>query len=260
VSVVLPGPGDKALLDELFVSVMDATMNVEPHVHREHVDSFFVLGGAFTFDRSGEDVTLEPGDYALAPPLFVHGFRPGNGRVLNIHTPGRYWVRNRVARKEGRRITSEEYDSHDPPADGGLPRSDALVRRAGEGELLEDERRRVLILAARPELCVFLFDAAPGYVGPDTHVHREHTDGFYVLEGELEFELDGETSAASAGTWVAATPGVAHTFRNAGDGRVRFVNIHAPGLGFDEYLRRQAAGEDGRRFHESFDVYDVEVS
>ena len=29
---------------------------------------------------------------------------------------------------------------------------------------------------------------------------------------------------------------------------------------FDGYLRRQAAGEDGRRFHESFDVYEAEVS
>lgn len=259
-SVVPPGPGDKALLDELFVSVLDTTMNVEPHVHREHVDSFFVLGGVFTFDRSGEEVPLETGDYALAPPLLVHGFRPGNGRVLNIHTPGRYWVKTRTARKEGRRLAPEEYDSHDPPADGGLPRPDAIVRRSGEGELLEDERRRILILAARPELVVFLFDAAPGYVGPKAHVHRKHVDGFYVLEGELAFELEGETVAASEGTWVLATPGVAHTFRNAGEGRARFVSIHAPGVGFDEYLRRQAAGEDGRRFHESFDVYEVEVS
>ena len=60
-SVVPPGPGDKALLDELFVSVLEATMNVEPHVHREHVDSFFVLDGTFTFDRSGEEMPLEPG-------------------------------------------------------------------------------------------------------------------------------------------------------------------------------------------------------
>ncbi len=259
-TVVPPGSGDKELLDDLFVSVLDATMDVEPHVHREHVDSFFVLKGTFTFNRSGEEVPLEPGDYALAPPLLVHGFRPGDAQVLNVHTPGKYWVRTRTARKEGRRLPPEEYDSHDPPADGGLPRSEAIVRRAGEGEALDDERRRLLILAARPELCVFLFDAAPGYVGPGTHVHRQHIDGFFVLEGELDFELDGETVAAPAGTWVAATPAIAHTFRNAGDGRARFVNIHAPGLGFDEYLRRQAAGEDGRRFHESFDVYEAEAS
>jgi quercetin dioxygenase-like cupin family protein len=255
--VLPPGPGDKALLDELFVSDLDTTMNVEPHVHREHVDSFFVLEGQFTFERSGEEVTLQPGDYALAPPLLVHGFRPSTGRVLNIHAPGRYWVRTRIARREGRTTTSEERDSHDPPADGGLPRSEAVVVPAGEGELLENDERRMWILTARPELCVFAFEAEPGYVGPGPHFHKRHTDSFYVLEGELEFELDGERVAAPADTWVAATPGVVHTFRNARDERVRFVNVHAPGVGFDEYMRRQNAGEDGRAFHESFDVYEV---
>jgi quercetin dioxygenase-like cupin family protein len=251
--------GDMALHDELFASVMQATMNVEPHVHREHVDSFFVLEGEFTFERAGEEITLEPGAYALAPPLLVHGFRPGNARILNVHAPGRFWVRNRVARREGRRLDPAEYDSYDPPADGGRPRADAVVRRAGEGELLADERRELRILAARPELCVFLFDAAPDYVGPRAHLHREHVDAFYVLEGELTFELDGATHAAPAGTWVSAERGIVHTFRNAGASRVRFLNVHAPGMRFDEYVRRQAAGEDDRGFHESFDVYEQEV-
>jgi len=127
-------------------------------------------------------------------------------------------------------------------------------------ELLEEDDRRLWILAARPELCVFLFDADPGYVGPSTHVHRQHVDAFYVLEGALAFELDGEPVDAPAGTWVAATPGCAHTFRNAREERVRFLNVHAPGLRFDEYLRRQAGGEDGRPFHESFAVYEMEVA
>jgi mannose-6-phosphate isomerase-like protein (cupin superfamily) len=219
-----------------------------------------VLEGAFTFERAGEEVTLEPGDFALAPPLLVHGFRPGNARVLNMHAPGRYWVRTRVARREGRKLDPAEYDSHDPPPDGGLPRTEAIVRRTGDGELLEDERRRIWVLAARPELCVFLFEGEPGYEGPPAHFHREHVDAFFVLEGELAFELDGERVAAPAETWVSATPGVVHTFRNARNERVRFVNVHAPGMRFDEYLRRQNAGESGRRFHESFDVYEVAVS
>lgn len=255
--VLPPGQGEKAMLDELFVSEFDATTNVEPHIHREHVDSFFVLAGEFAFERSGEEVTLRAGDYALAPPLLVHGFRPGTGRVLNIHCPGRYWVRTRVARREGRRLRPEEYDSHDPPGDGGLPRSEAIVARWGESELLESDDRRMWILAGRSELCVFAFDADPGYVGPRAHIHKQHTDSFFVFEGELEFELDGERVPAPAGTWVAATPGVVHTFRNARDERVRFLNVHAPGVRFDEYMRRQNEGEDGREFHESFDVYEV---
>ena len=232
-------------------------MNVSPHVHRAHVDSFFVLEREFTFERAGEEVVLGPGSYALAPPLLVHGFRPGNGRVLNIHTPGRYWVRNRIAKQEGRRIRSEEYDSHDPPPDGGLPRSEAVVVVPGDGELLERADRRLRILAARPELCMFLFDVDPGYAGPSTHVHRRHIDAFYVLDGTLEFELDGARTNAPAGTFVAATPGITHTFRNASDRPARFLNLHAPGVGFDEYLRRKDASDHGRAFDASFDVYEA---
>jgi quercetin dioxygenase-like cupin family protein len=169
-------------------------------------------------------------------------------------------VRARIARQEGRKPAPEEYDSHDPPEDLGLPRSDALVRHAGEGELLENAVRRITIIAARPELCVFLFEGRPGYTGPDSHLHRQHIDAFYVLDGVLELELDGERVEAPAGTFVAAVPGVVHTFRNAGGAPVRFLNIHAPGMRFDEYFRRQAQGEDGREFHESFDAYEPEAS
>ena len=49
-------------------------------------------------------------------------------------------------------------------------------------------------------------------------------------------------------------PDVLHTFHNPGPGEARFLNLHAPGLGFERYLRgdftepststtcRQAAG------------------
>jgi mannose-6-phosphate isomerase-like protein (cupin superfamily) len=244
------------MLDELAAVEFGATFSVSPHEHRAHVDSFFVLDDGFTFEFAGEATTLPAGSFVLAPPHLVHAFREGTSRVLNMHAPGRAWARTRVGRREGRRGAPDEIDTYDPPDNGGLPGSAAVVVRPGEGELLERDDRRIRILAARPELCVFAFDADPGYTGPGPHFHEQHVDAFYVLEGELAFELDGERVPAPAGTWVAATQGVVHTFRNARDEPVRFVNVHAPGLRFDEYLRRQDAGEDGREFHESFDVYE----
>ena len=67
--------------------------------------------------------------------------------------------------------------------------------------------------------------------GPDDrvvapHVHREHADAFYVLEGEMNFHVAGETVRASAGWFVLAPPGVVHGF---GPGSARMVNFHAPG-------------------------------
>jgi mannose-6-phosphate isomerase-like protein (cupin superfamily) len=257
--VVPPGPGDKLLHDDLFVSVLEATMNVEPHVHLEHADSFYVLEGTFTFDRSGEEVTLGAGDYALAPALLVHGFRPGDAHVLNVHAPGRFWSLTRIARREGRKLDPAEYDSHDPPADGGLPRSAAIVRRAGEGEAFSGPNHTVRVKAALPELCVFESDLGPGWTGPSVHLHRVHVDAFFVLDGAVDFELDGESRAVERGGFVAVEPRVPHTFHNRSERPARLLNLHAPGVRFDEYIRGLHAGEGGREFAEAYDVYELET-
>lgn len=236
------------LRDEFTVSEMHGPSKAVPHVHRQHADAFYVIEGTIEF----ADRTLPAGGFGLAESGVVHWFLAEEARILNIHAPGTWWIHRFSGITDG-----ETIDSFDPPADAT---GDPIVVPPGQGELLEDDDRNLWIKAAVPQLCVFEFDAEPGYVGPDAHLHRRHVDAFYVLEGELDFELDGKRLLAPTGTFVAAAPGTVHTFRNAADGRTRFLNLHAPGMGFDDYLRRQAAGEDGRRFHESFDVYEVEVS
>lgn len=250
--MVPAGRGEKALLDELVVALL-GRLSTKPHLHRAHTDLFYVLDGDFSI--AGQ--RIEAGDVGFAPPGAVHWFEAPEATFLNVHAPGAAWKQRYLARQEGRTFSDEEGDSFDPP-ERYTP--EAYVVGAGEGGVLTDDERTIRIKVARPELCLFEFDALPGYTGPGPHIHREHVDAFYVLEGALEFELDGERERADAGTFVAATPGVVHTFKNAADARVRFINMHAPGMRFDEYFRRQAAGEDGGRFHESFDVYEVEVT
>ena len=72
--------------------------------------------------------------------------------------------------------------------------------------------------------------------GPDRHVHHEHSDGFYVLEGELTIEVADQTVRAGPGWFVMAPPGVVHTFRNDSSGEARFLNMHVPSMGFHEHL------------------------
>src|SRR5919201_1642630 len=110
----------------------------------------------------------------------------------------------------------------------------------GEGETVTDRPERMLrILADRDELTVTWFRYVPGEKGPDPHVHRRHTDAFYVLEGELEIGLGSDLRRVSgqAGTLAAAPSNLVHTFRNASDSTTVFVNVHAPSMGFGEMLR-----------------------
>ena len=233
------------------MTVARAESGARPHVHREHVDLFYVLEGTLTF--AGTE--LHAGDLGYAPPGTVHWFDPGGDFFFNVHAPGAAYKHRAIARSEGRSVDGETIDTFDAPEGAG---TDTVVVANGEGEQLANEMRTITFKVTRPELCLFEFDSGPGAAGPVPHVHRRHVDAFYVLEGTLEFRLDGATHQAEAGTFVAAPPGVPHTFENTSGERVRFLNVHAPGMGYDEYFRRQAAGESGREFHASYDSYDAD--
>ena len=69
----------------------------------------------------------------------------------------------------------------------------------------------------------------------EAHVHDDEDDAFYILEGELTFQLGEEVVAAPPGTFVLVPPGVEHGFRNDGVDPVRMLNIHSP-AGFDRRI------------------------
>ena len=122
---------------------------------------------------------------------------------------------------------------------------EGIVSRPGDGEFLEGEDRELRVKLSRDELDVLEFEVGPEYEGPGPHFHKEHVDSFYVLEGELEFTIEGNTIRAPAGTYVAAPPGVVHSFTNPGPGHARFLNFHTPDAGFADNLRARNRGEQG---------------
>jgi quercetin dioxygenase-like cupin family protein len=105
------------------------------------------------------------------------------------------------------------------------------------GERVGGVARRHRILCELPALEVIELRFGPEFEGVDLHTHADHTDCFYVLDGEAEYGLDGELVRAGPGSFIAAPVGTVHGFRNAGDGELRLLNIHAPCTGFAEGLR-----------------------
>jgi mannose-6-phosphate isomerase-like protein (cupin superfamily) len=85
-----------------------------------------------------------------------------------------------------------------------------------------------------PRFTFGIIEIAPGRV-LEAHVHADEDDAFYILDGELTFDLPDETVVARPGAFVLVPPGVEHGFRNGGAGRVRMLNIHAP-AGFDKRI------------------------
>jgi quercetin dioxygenase-like cupin family protein len=67
------------------------------------------------------------------------------------------------------------------------------------------------------------------------HLHRQHAETFYILDGEVHFWIDGDWMAAAPGTCVHIPPGVPHAV-DLPPGRIgRMLMIYQPS-GFDQYL------------------------
>ncbi len=126
--------------------------------------------------------------------------------------------------------------------------SEPVLIPPGEGEVIGDsDDRRVEILSDDETLNATWSRFGPYREGADLHVHRHHTDCFYVLEGELTVRLglEDETVTVPTGALARVPPLVVHGFRNGSDAEVRYLNLHAPGQRFADYLR---AMRDGRSF------------
>lgn len=252
---------DLPQLSATFSRYEDAQEGASPHIHRRHADSFFVVDGELMFRRGHEQQRAPAGATFCAPPGLVHGFdSTGLASFLNFHTPGRGFAESMRLRRDNGAYDPADFDSFDPPADGGAPASTANVLGSCEGDRLTRDGRQALVKIGRTELALVEFTLEPGFEGPAPHVHRQHVDSFFVLEGEVEFRLGDETITLGRGGAAAAPPGVVHSFGRPGPQGARLVNVHAPSCGFHEYLQVMDGtdGELGKATHARYDLYEVD--
>jgi mannose-6-phosphate isomerase-like protein (cupin superfamily) len=127
--------------------------------------------------------------------------------------------------------------AHDHPGFSLDGDAQVSVVRPGEGHVVELGPIRMTVKEdgsrTRGTLAVIEFEAPGVFPSPVPHVHRNHEEGFYILEGELEFTVGTEKIVAPAGTFVMVPIGVPHTFGNARSEPVRFVATMSP----DFYVR-----------------------
>jgi quercetin dioxygenase-like cupin family protein len=246
--VLRPGEGEslfggrivlKATFDQLCITEShfpDSRDGAEPHFHRRHVDSFYVLEGGLAVLVHDEEKLLEPGAFVSAPPEVVHGFRSTSpARFLNFHTPDGGFADNLRARNRGE---PGGFDSVDAPPGSGKAPTEAVFLPPGEGERLDANNRAATIKAGREELALIEFELRAGFEGPNPHTHDDHVHSFYVLDGEADFLVGDEWIRLGAGSFVAAPIGVTHTFANRDGQHARLLNIHAPSTGFHDWLRK----------------------
>ena len=80
----------------------------------------------------------------------------------------------------------------------------------------------------------------PGFYLP-RHCHKEITEIFYVLDGEIEFTFDDETVTATSGMTINVPPNIWHDVKSDNGGRL--ITIFSLG-GFEKYLEEMASLTD----------------
>jgi quercetin dioxygenase-like cupin family protein len=83
----------------------------------------------------------------------------------------------------------------------------------------------------------------PGAEAP-LHVHRRDDEGFWILEGEVTFEVGDQTIEATAGDYVFGPRDIPHRF-TVGDRGCRMLFILVPG-GIEDVIRATSEPAPGR--------------
>ena len=66
--------------------------------------------------------------------------------------------------------------------------------------------------------------------GAPLHVHAEHEEAFYVLDGLIDFTVEDDLIRAGSGTFVLVPRGTTHAFEVVGDAPARYLCIFSPPL------------------------------
>ncbi|HEX6144968.1 MAG TPA: cupin domain-containing protein [Geminicoccaceae bacterium] len=120
-----------------------------------------------------------------------------------------------------------------------------LVSRPGEGPwvAVAGDRYRFLGVGAETDRSYMIMEAeVPPGGGPPLHAHSREEEGFYVLDGEMTFEADGETVIAGPGTFLNLPKGSRHRFENRSGRPARMLILCAP-AGIEDMFR-EADGKE----------------
>jgi quercetin dioxygenase-like cupin family protein len=114
-----------------------------------------------------------------------------------------------------------------------------LISLPGEGEKITANGIEIFLKAKTQQTnghwSMIEYVLPPSLPGPPPHYHKKTQEMFYVLEGTLQFDLDGKTIDAPSGTLVVVPEGSVHTFKNIYNDKVRFQVWFSPG-GLEQYF------------------------
>ncbi|HSL09983.1 MAG TPA: cupin domain-containing protein [Actinomycetota bacterium] len=229
------------------VSRIEAGGRVDAHVH-SFEESIFVIDGELTVDTLEGAVRMVAGDYGLLPVGVTHAFRNTSDAAVGfaeMQAPlprARFGYDTRLVPERLPERIARPIDVRDPRTrafghidadsmDPSLQTQDRLAVSASMRTALLVYSGITVKMMVDPDLgadlsTMFMVQYEPnGFAGPHDHPLEE---AYLILEGEVDGVFDGETYHLGPGDVAWAGVGCVHEFRNAGPGRVRWLETQAP--------------------------------
>jgi mannose-6-phosphate isomerase-like protein (cupin superfamily) len=214
------------LLDATWSRYEPGEKGPDPHIHREHVDAFYVVEGELEFGV-GPDVQpvhAPAGTFVLVPPDVVHTFANrsrASVRWLNFHAPSTGFIASMRGEQDG-------FDSYDAPDGGGLAADEVTVASALSADRGDGAGVGVASLGSERRLRVLELDLAP-HADAGIAAHAGVISSFFVIAGEVELIVGDERIPAGGRTWASLPAGVACRVANTGEEPARVLHVCAPG-------------------------------
>jgi quercetin dioxygenase-like cupin family protein len=120
-----------------------------------------------------------------------------------------------------------------------------IIGQPGDAQTVALGPNRVTFLLSREQTgqkySLTEFAAAPPPTpSAPVHIHHDADEVVYVLEGEFQFTVEGQTIPATAGSFVLVPKGTPHTVANTGTEGGKILVVLSP-PGFEGYWREMSA-------------------
>jgi len=139
--------------------------------------------------------------------------------------------------------------------------AESCVIRPGEGEKVDSG----MVLKIRARDMDGYFSMMEGCLQPKQllapHTHLRETQAVYVIRGELEFEVGGEGGlrfTAGTGSYIIKPKGVEHSFWNASDEPVPYIEL-STGQNFESFQVSTNQANKVRVSREAASKFDMKI-
>ena len=211
---------------------------LDPHVH-SFEEGFYILSGGVVVEINGEAYLLKAGDYGVVKVGALHAWR-------NIGTLPVRWLQMHAPQPKP---LGKERDTFFKKGGTAATRADLLDVNDRRGNLLGhfDEtmippvgQRTNVAAGLEGVFLKWMIDENFGSIhhrllfieyqpGVSIGLH-DHTfeESYFLLSGEVQGVLDGQTYLAKPGDVLWTAVGCVHSFANVGDKPVRWLETFAP--------------------------------